>query len=355
MTDKITADKALNDQPEASNFVLEPDDNERLANLCGQFDDHLRQIESRLGVEINNRGNIFNVIGNALSVNAAGEVLRGLYQETEKVQLNASKVHLFLQQANIDARLDAGHDEKNIGEVDVVTRRSVIRARGYNQKCYLKSILEHDINFGIGPAGTGKTWLAVACAVAALEQETVQRIVLVRPAVEAGERLGFLPGDLAQKVDPYLRPLYDALYEMLGFDNVMKLIEKDIIEIAPLAYMRGRTLNDSFIILDEAQNTTLEQMKMFLTRIGFGSTAVITGDVTQIDLPNDNQSGLRHVIKVLKDVKGISFTFYQARDVVRHPLVQRIVSAYEAYEADASSTPATLLPNKNIADNIKKP
>ena len=332
MPDTTPVTAALNDQPESSNFVLEPEDTARLANLCGQFDGHLRQVERRLGVEINNRGNIFNVIGEDASVNAAGEVLRALYQVTEREQLSASRVHLYLQEANIDARLDATQKQENVREVDIITRREVIKARGYNQQHYVSNILSHDINFGIGPAGTGKTYLAVACAVQALEQEKVSRIVLVRPAVEAGERLGFLPGDLAQKVDPYLRPLYDALYEMLGFEHVSKLIEKFVIEIAPLAYMRGRTLNDSFIILDEAQNTTLEQMKMFLTRIGFGSTVVVTGDVTQIDLPKDNQSGLRHVIKVLKDVDGISFTFFQAKDVVRHPLVQRIVTAYDLYE-----------------------
>jgi phosphate starvation-inducible PhoH-like protein len=221
---------------------------------------------------------------------------------------------------------------KSTDEIVLSLRHGLIRGRGKNQQDYLESILTHDINFGIGPAGTGKTYLAVACAVEALENERVRRLVLVRPAVEAGERLGFLPGDLAQKIDPYLRPLYDALYEMLGFERVSKLIESNVIEVAPLAYMRGRTLNESFIILDEAQNTTIEQMKMFLTRIGFGSTVVVTGDVTQIDLPDSRQSGLRHVVKVLKDVKGISFTFFSARDVVRHPLVQRIVSAYDEYK-----------------------
>ena len=326
----------MNVQPESCNFILEPDDNKRLANLCGQFDAHLRQIESRLGVEINNRGNTFNVIGDESSVASAGEVLKELYQETAAEQLTANRVHVYLQQANIDARLEASQKNDPVADVAVATRRAVIKGRGHNQKNYLGSITSHDINFGIGPAGTGKTYLAVACAVEALEQEQVRRLILTRPAVESGERLGFLPGDLAQKVDPYLRPLYDALYEMLGFENVMKLIEKDIIEIAPLAYMRGRTLNESFIILDEAQNTTIEQMKMFLTRIGFGSTAVVTGDVTQIDLPNDNQSGLRHVINVLKDVDGISFTFFQAKDVVRHPLVQRIVTAYDRYENGAA-------------------
>jgi phosphate starvation-inducible PhoH-like protein len=212
------------------------------------------------------------------------------------------------------------------------TKRGVIRPRGVNQQSYLRNIGRHDLNFGIGPAGTGKTYLAVASAVAALEREEVRRLILARPAVEAGEKLGFLPGDMAQKVDPYLRPLYDALYEMLGFERVAKLIERNVIEVAPLAFMRGRTLNDSFIILDEAQNTTVEQIKMFLTRVGFGSKCVVTGDITQIDLPRHKESGLRHVLEVLREVEGISFTFFGAHDVVRHPLVQRIVAAYESWE-----------------------
>lgn len=300
--------------------------------MCGEFDTHLRQIESRLGVEINNRGNSFNVIGEKLSVEAAGEVLKSLYEETSMARLTKRRVHLFLQEAGIEARLDQRKGNGN-PSVEIKTRRGVVKARGFNQQQYLHNVVTHDINFGIGPAGTGKTYLAVACAVEALEKDQVRRIILVRPAVEAGERLGFLPGDLAQKVDPYLRPLYDALYEMLGFERVLKLIEKDVIEVAPLAYMRGRTLNESYIILDEAQNTTMEQMKMFLTRIGFGSTAVITGDVTQIDLPRNTYSGLRHVIEVLKGVEGISFTFFTAKDVVRHPLVQKIVTAYDEYES----------------------
>ncbi|KPJ95981.1 MAG: phosphate starvation-inducible protein PhoH [Gammaproteobacteria bacterium SG8_11] len=323
----------MNQQPQSSNFTLEPSDNERLANLCGQFDGHLRQIERRLGVEINNRGNIFNVIGDQTSVLMAGEVLKGLYEETEQQQLTARRVHLFLQEAGIEERLEHSKDDKSLQKVEIRTKKGFIKGRGFNQQRYLQNIVTHDISFGIGPAGTGKTYLAVACAVEALEQEKVSRIVLARPAVEAGERLGFLPGDLAQKVDPYLRPLYDALYEMLGFERVIKLVERDVIEVAPLAYMRGRTLNESFIILDEAQNTTVEQMKMFLTRIGFGSTAVITGDVTQIDLPRHTLSGLRHVIEVLKGVEGISFTFFQAKDVVRHPLVQKVVQAYEKFES----------------------
>ncbi len=322
----------MSNQAQSHSFILEPTDNERLANLCGQFDDHLRQIERRLGVEINNRGNTFNVIGDRTSVVVAGEILKELYAETEASQLTAGRVHLFLQEAGVDAQLDPAKPD-TVNEVVVATRNGKIKGRGYNQQRYMENIVTHDINFGVGPAGTGKSYLAVACAVEALEKEKVRRLILVRPAVEAGERLGFLPGDLAQKVDPYLRPLYDALYEMMGVERVLKLIEKDVIEVAPLAYMRGRTLNESFIILDEAQNTTVEQMKMFLTRIGFGSTAVITGDVTQIDLPRGTQSGLRHVIDVLNSVEGISFTFFKAKDVVRHPLVQKIVTAYENYES----------------------
>ncbi|NOZ53911.1 MAG: PhoH family protein [Gammaproteobacteria bacterium] len=320
-------------QLQPNHFILEPTDNERLANLCGQFDGHLRQIEQRLGVEINSRGNMFNVIGDLSSVTAAGEVLKELYAETEREQLTAERVHLFLQEAGLDVTLDKLQNEAQLYDVAITTKRGNVRGRGYSQQRYLQNILSHDINFGVGPAGTGKTYLAVACAVEALEKEKIRRLILARPAVEAGERLGFLPGDLAQKVDPYLRPLYDALYEMLGFERVAKLVERDVIEIAPLAYMRGRTLNESFIILDEAQNTTVEQMKMFLTRIGFGSTVVITGDVTQVDLSRGVRSGLRHVVDVLKGVEGISFTFFNAKDVVRHPLVQKIVTAYESHES----------------------
>ena len=317
-------------QPDSFDFTLEPADNERLANLCGQFDEHLRQVEGRLGVEVTNRGNHFRVIGDAAPVQLAGKVLQNLYSKTAKINLTPSQVHLVLQQAGADA---LGSAEESANEpLAIQTRRGLISGRALNQQRYLQNILNNDINFGIGPAGTGKTYLAVACAVQALEQEKVGRVVLTRPAVEAGERLGFLPGDLAQKIDPYLRPLYDALYEMLGFERVAKLVERNIIEIAPLAYMRGRTLNDAFIILDEAQNTTVEQMKMFLTRIGFGSKAVITGDVTQVDLPRGRLSGLRHVVEVLRDVDGISFTFFKAADVVRHPLVQSIVTAYESFE-----------------------
>jgi phosphate starvation-inducible PhoH-like protein len=320
----------LNVQPASYDFTLEPADNERLANLCGQFDEHLRQVEGRLGVEVTSRGNRFRVIGDSVPVHMAGQVLKNLYSETAKVHLTPARVHLLLQQVGADV-LSTGEEVSN-ESTGIQTRRGLVNGRGPNQQRYLQNILNYDINFGIGPAGTGKTYLAVACAVQSLEQEKVGRLVLTRPAVEAGERLGFLPGDLAQKIDPYLRPLYDALYEMLGFEKVAKLMERNVIEIAPLAYMRGRTLNDAFIILDEAQNTTMEQMKMFLTRIGFGSKAVITGDVTQVDLPRGRLSGLRHVVDVLKGVDGISFTFFKAADVVRHPLVQRIVTAYESFE-----------------------
>ena len=311
--------------------TLLPADIERLSNFCGQLDVNLRHIEQRLQVEIANRSNHFRVSGDELAVRTASAVMEKLYQLAEKEEISPEQVHLSLQDSSIDQLL-ANPAPKHQALVAIKTKRGVIKGRGQNQQDYLQKILQHDINFGVGPAGTGKTFLAVACAVEALQNETVRRIVLVRPAVEAGEKLGFLPGDMAQKVDPYLRPLYDALYDMLGFERVEKLLEKNVIEVAPLAFMRGRTLNDSFIILDEAQNTTTEQIKMFLTRIGFGSTAVITGDVTQIDLPNEKMSGLKHVLSVLKDVEGISFTFFGVRDVVRHPLVQRIVAAYDKYE-----------------------
>jgi len=307
-----------------------PGDNERLANLCGQLDQHLRQIESRLGIEINNRGAVFRLLGERRSVAAGARVLRELYRVSADETLTPERVHLHLQESGVDALPDDA--EEQLPEVVIKTKRALIRARGPNQQRYLHAILHNDINFGIGPAGTGKTYLAVACAVESLESDRIRRLLLVRPAVEAGERLGFLPGDLAQKIDPYLRPLYDALYEMLGFEKVNKLIERNVIEVAPLAYMRGRTLNDAFIILDEAQNTTPEQMKMFLTRIGFGSTAVVTGDVTQVDLPRGQASGLRQAIEILRHVEGISFTFFSARDVVRHALVQRIVGAYDAFD-----------------------
>ncbi len=308
---------------------LSPLDNFRLQNLCGQYDNHLRQIEQHLHVEIANRGNLFEVSGAADAVSVTENILKNLFEVTEQETLTPESIHVILQQASADLKIQTLIQADSIA---IKTRRGLIKGRGPNQRSYLNKICSHDINFGIGPAGTGKTYLAVACAVAALQDEQVRRIVLVRPAVEAGEKLGFLPGDMAQKVDPYLRPLYDALFEMLGFERVEKLIERNVIEVAPLAFMRGRTLNDAFIILDEAQNTTTEQIKMFLTRIGFGSTAVITGDITQIDLPSEKMSGLKHVMNILQDIEGISFTFFSAQDVVRHPLVQRIVQAYDAYD-----------------------
>ena len=320
----------MNAQVHSIDLSLQPADNDRLAELCGEFDTHLRQLEQRLGVEINNRGNQFRIIGNADNVKSAARVLQELYQETGQGGLTPEKIHLSLSE--VDTGLEAVPRPREKAAVLIKTPGGTIMPRGDNQRHYLANILDHDLNFGIGPAGTGKTYLAVACAVHALEQEKVSRLVLVRPAVEAGERLGFLPGDMTQKVDPYLRPLYDALYEMLGIERVAKLIDRNVIEVAPLAFMRGRSLNDAFIILDEAQNTTVEQMKMFLTRIGFGSTAVVTGDITQVDLPKNVQSGLRQVTDVLKAQPDISFTFFSSRDVVRHPLVQRIINAYDAYD-----------------------
>ena len=318
-------------------ITLQPADNQRLSNFCGELDSHLRQIEQRLQVDIANRSNHFKVSGVDEAVKAACLVIHKLFEMTEREEITPEQVHLSLQDASIDQLLQEEAAAPQLPQVAIRTKRGVIKGRGKNQQDYLRKILSHDINFGVGPAGTGKTYLAVACAVEALQNETVRRIILVRPAVEAGEKLGFLPGDMAQKVDPYLRPLYDALYDMLGIERVEKMLEKNVIEVAPLAFMRGRTLNDSFIILDEAQNTTTEQIKMFLTRVGFGSTAVITGDITQIDLPNEKMSGLIHVLKVLKDVEGISFTFFGVRDVVRHPLVQRIVAAYDQYEQQLQS------------------
>jgi len=312
-------------------LTLEPADSRRLAALCGQLDEHLRQIEKRLDVEIANRGHNFTVTGAEQAVHAASHLLEHLYAETDNNrELSPEQVHLALQSANIDNLV--GPDGAGAELTLIRTKKCTVRPRGRNQQNYVRAVQSHDINFGIGPAGTGKTYLAVACAVEALLKDQIERILLVRPAVEAGEKLGFLPGDLSQKVDPYLRPLYDALYEMLGFETVGKLIERNVIEVAPLAYMRGRTLNNAFVILDESQNTTREQMKMFLTRIGFGSTAVINGDPSQIDLPKGQASGLRHAMEVLEGVDGISFTHFGAKDVVRHPMVQRIVEAYERAE-----------------------
>jgi len=314
--------------------VLEPPDNVRLAELCGPLDAHLRAIEDRLGVEIRRRANRFQILGEDAAARRAETVIRNLHERARREPIDPERVHMALQEIDMEpARGAADGAQPAEGELKVRTARGAVRARGRNQLEYLHNVRTHDLTFGIGPAGTGKTYLAVACAVEALHDERVRRLVLVRPAVEAGERLGFLPGDLTQKVDPYLRPMYDALYEMMGFERVAKLIERNIIEVAPLAFMRGRSLNDSFVILDEAQNTTNEQMKMFLTRIGFGSKAVVTGDITQTDLPTAKQSGLRTVIDILRDVRGIAFTMFSSRDVVRHPLVQRIVQAYESSAA----------------------
>ncbi len=320
-------------RPASADVVIENAENARLANLCGPLDEHLRLVERRLGVEIASRGNRFRIIGAEQPVRAAERLIGEMYRLSATEVLDAPRVHLLLQESGIDAAL-SGAPEAGAEDL-IVTRRAHIRPRGPNQQAYLAAIRAHDLTFGVGPAGTGKTYLAVAAAVDALERDEVRRLVLARPAVEAGERLGFLPGDLVQKIDPYLRPLYDALWEMLGFERVARLIERNVIEIAPLAFMRGRTLNEAFVILDEAQNTTVEQMKMFLTRIGFGSRVVVTGDVTQIDLQRGQRSGLRHVVEVLRDVEGIRFVFMNSRDVVRHPLVSRIVSAYEAAEGGA--------------------
>lgn len=337
----------LNKQLAAHTITLEPSDTRRLATLCGQFDEHLQQIEQRLNIEIRNRGNIFALYGDSAQTHSAGKLLQNLYQEnTINGDLTPDQVHLAIQQASFEPSMDKSNTNtsantqhipapniENVESFPVIrTKKGNIKPRGGNQQRYVRAIQTHDINFGVGPAGTGKTYLAVACAVEALLRDEVERILLVRPAVEAGEKLGFLPGDLSQKVDPYLRPLYDALYEMLGVETVAKLIDRNVIEVAPLAYMRGRTLNNSYIILDESQNTTKEQMKMFLTRVGFSSTAVITGDTSQIDLPRRDQSGLLHVCDVLKDVEGISFSFFGSKDVVRHPLVALIVDAYDAHE-----------------------
>jgi phosphate starvation-inducible PhoH-like protein len=328
MVSLTTVNQSIQDSESVTvRFELNPVNTERLMNLSGQFDQHLRQIEARLGIELSNRGHQFAVSGHPSTVQTAINLLQNLYEETESSALNPNKVHLFMQEANLDQLAYSGQDG-----VKIRTRRGYIRPKGFTQARYVQNIRNHDVNFGVGPAGTGKTWLAVACAVEALEQDEVRRLVLVRPAVEAGEKLGFLPGDLSQKIDPYLRPMYDALFEMMGIEKVTRLIESHVIEVAPLAYMRGRTLNDSFILLDEAQNTTVEQMKMFLTRLGFGSRAVITGDITQVDLPRQQTSGLKHVLGILKDVPGISFTWFQGQDVVRHELVQKIVAAYERHD-----------------------
>ncbi len=308
-------------------LAFEPIDNARLANLVGPMDENLHQVEQRLGVRVYRRGGQLAVSGEDDAVAKAEQVIKQLFELSADEVLTPDRVHLCLQEAGMSA---ARNDEARPADVVVHTQRGGVRGRGPNQKQYLAQIRANDLTFGIGPAGTGKTYLAVACAVDALQSDRVRRIVLVRPAVEAGERLGFLPGDMAQKVDPYLRPMYDALYDMMGFDRVARAIERNVIEVAPLAFMRGRSLNDSFVILDEAQNTSVEQMKMFLTRLGFGSKAVVTGDITQTDLPRHQLSGLRNAIEVLPNVEGVAFTMFTSKDVVRHPLVQRIVQAYES-------------------------
>ncbi len=313
-------------------FELVPTDNSRLANLCGQFNEHLHQLESFFDVDIACRSNHFQIDGRTENQQAAMDAIKTLYDVADKEALTPSTVQLYLIETNgADDNDSTGKEEQH--RWIMKTSKTTVKGRGRNQVAYLKQIKTLDLTLGIGPAGTGKTYLAVASAVNALENDDVERMVLVRPAVEAGERLGFLPGDLAQKIDPYLRPMYDALYEMMGFQKVANLIERNIIEIAPLAYMRGRTLNDAFIILDEAQNTTIDQMKMFLTRIGFGSKAVVTGDITQVDLPRDKMSGLRHSMHLLKNVEGIGITQFEASDVVRHPLVKKIVDVYEKDES----------------------
>ena len=307
---------------------------ERLKAMVGGYNAHLKLIEQRINVKISHRGSLFVVEGELDAVERAESLLERLYQETEETRnLTPEHLHLLIQGSQTDrtSHVDEDDDDEN-EEVFLNTRKGKILPRGANQRRYVQRILESDISFGIGPAGTGKTYLAVACAVDMLERNEIQRILLVRPAVEAGEKLGFLPGDLSQKIDPYLRPLYDALYDMLGSEKVAKLIERQVIEGAPLAYMRGRTLSHSFVILDEAQNTTPEQMKMFLTRIGFGSRAVITGDITQVDLPRGQMSGLAHTLKVIENIEEIHITRFHSRDVVRHYLVQKIVEAYEDHD-----------------------
>ena len=339
LSSEESGDKA---EQKTRKITLEPNDPARLAALSGPLDQNLKHLEQRLSVQIRNRGNEFQISGPEARVEAGAALLHQLYRETnDRESIEPDFVHLYLQEAGVEALIEADQKDaeqkdgdQNAGGIIIRTYKKPIKPRGGNQQSYCRAIRQYDINFGIGPAGTGKTYLAVACAVEALEAQRVSRILLVRPAVEAGEKLGFLPGDLAQKIDPYLRPLYDALYEMMGIERVTKFIERNIIEVAPLAYMRGRTLNNAFIILDESQNTTIAQMKMFLTRIGFGSTAVITGDITQIDLPRGERSGLINVRNVLRQVEGISFTHFGSKDVVRHPLVQKIVDAYAAADVE---------------------
>lgn len=328
-----------------TSFTLEPQDNARLQSLCGAFDEHLKLIEKEFNLIIARNNFTFQISSNEENptsyheklAQSAAKLIQDLYLETAPIkgkvhELDLEDVHMALQESRMLSQAEATRSESKVYSTTIKTKRGVIKPRGENQVQYLHNILTHDISFGIGPAGTGKTFLAVAAAVEALERQEIRRVLLTRPAVEAGEKLGFLPGDLGQKIEPYLRPLYDALFEMLGFERVQKLMERNVIEIAPLAYMRGRTLNDSFIILDESQNTTIEQMKMFLTRIGFNSKAVITGDITQIDLPRSTKSGLRHAIEVLEKVPELSFNYFDSKDIVRHPVVAKVVQAYEAWE-----------------------
>lgn len=328
-------------------FTLEPQENDRLQSLCGAFDENIKLIEKEFNLNISRNNFTFTVKSNDESpkphheqlIERAAKLIQALYVETAPIkgkvkELDLEDVHIALQESRMLSQEGReSRSENHVYSTTIKTKRGLIKPRGENQIQYLHNILTHDISFGIGPAGTGKTFLAVAAAVEALERQEIRRILLTRPAVEAGEKLGFLPGDLGQKIEPYLRPLYDALFEMLGFERVQKLMERNVIEIAPLAYMRGRTLNDSFIILDESQNTTVEQMKMFLTRIGFNSKAVITGDVTQIDLPRSTKSGLRHAMEVLSKVSELSFNYFESKDIVRHPVVAKVVQAYEEWEA----------------------
>jgi phosphate starvation-inducible PhoH-like protein len=331
-TEAITAENAHTAQAE---FYLEPDNTKRLSNLCGHLDSNIKQIAKHFSIRIFNRGNHFKIAGDATCVDHSTKIIQKLYRETHnRTEIRTDLIHLMLQEADLEiVQLKESSREGGHKAIVIRTPKLIIKPRGPNQQKYVHTINTHDVNFGIGPAGTGKTYLAVACAVEALLRDDVQKILLVRPAVEAGEKLGFLPGDLSQKIDPYLRPLYDALHDMLGYDQVAKLQERNIIEIAPLAYMRGRTLSNCYVILDESQNTTPEQMKMFLTRIGFGSKAVVTGDITQVDLPRGTRSGLSHIMNILNEVEGIGFTHFVNKDVVRHPLVQRIVDAYDNHDA----------------------
>lgn len=315
-----------------------PINNRRLINLCGPGNENIRQIEDYFDIEIHQRSNQFHIIGYQLAVQTASDILNKLYQATRNNNVvTPSEVHSLLTQV----KLEPSEESTAKRTASIKTRSKVVKASNKNQQQYIANIHRFDIDFAIGPAGTGKTYLAVACAVEALDRGEVQRLIFVRPAVEAGEKLGFLPGDLEEKILPYLRPLYDALYETLGFDQAKRLIDQDVIEIAPLAFMRGRTLNDAFIILDEAQNTTTAQMKMFLTRIGFGSTAVITGDITQIDLPRGILSGLKHANEIFKDIDNISFSYFSNKDIVRHPLVSEIIQAYEKDENRQHQTPVS--------------